>query len=82
MLFFLSCSINTHPIIPPHIQDEMYELQQHVQRIEELANQLLDAQKKEDASSIEEIMKNIESENTELQKQKQNIEKKLKYSNP
>lgn len=80
MLIFLSCFTNTHPSIPPKIESNIFAMQQHVQRIEDLSNQLLVAQQNQDAAAIEIIMKKIDDENILLQKQKESFQKYLKVT--
>ena len=80
MLFFLACFTNTHPSVPPQMESNIYEMQQHVQRVEELSNQLLVAQKNQDTAAIEIIVKELDNENILLQKQKESFQEHLKVS--
>lgn len=78
MLFFLACFANTHPSVPPQMETKIYELQQHVQRIEDLSNQLLSAQQQQDFKTIESIMNELNQENTLLQEKKKRFQQSLK----
>lgn len=78
MLFFLACFTNTHPSVPPQMETKIYELQQHVQRIEDLSNQLLSAQQQQDFKTIESIMNELNKENTLLQEKKKRFQQSLK----
>ena len=78
MLFFLACFTNTHPSVPPQLESYIAELQQHVQRIEDLSNQLLSAQQQQDTKTIESIIKELDKENTFLQEKKKHFQKSLK----
>ena len=80
MLFFLACFTNTHPSIPPQLENNISTLQQHVQRIEDLSNQLLLAQQKQDIATIQSILKELDSENQLLQKQKESLQQGLKVT--
>lgn len=80
MLFFLACFTNTHPSVPPQMESNIYEMQQHVQRVEDLSNQLLVAQKNQDTAAIEIIVKELDNENILLQKQKESFQEHLKVS--
>ena len=78
MLFFLACFTNTHPSVPPKMETKIYELQQHVQRIEDLSNQLLSAQQQQDFKAIKSIMNELNQENTLLQEKKKRFQQSLK----
>ena len=80
MLFFLACFTNTHPSIPPHIEDNIYKIQQHVQRVEDLSNQLLLAQEKKDTDAVQSIVQELDNENTLLQKQRSIFQENLKVN--
>ena len=80
MLFFLACFINTHPSVPPQMETELSELQHHVQRIEDLSNQLLSAQQQQQLKAIESIMKELDQENTLLQEKKKRFLQSLKVN--
>ena len=60
------------------MQSNIDGLQQHVQRIEDLSNQLLSAQQQKDTKAIESIIKELEKENTFLQEKKQRFIQSLK----
>lgn len=78
MLFFLACYINTHPSIPSHMEENIFQVQQHVQRIEDLSNQLLIAQQNQDREAMESLIDQLIQENTLLQEQKNLFEQSLK----
>ncbi|MAA79230.1 MAG: hypothetical protein CL916_08210 [Deltaproteobacteria bacterium] len=80
MLFFLACFTNTHPSIPSQMENNIYQIQQHVQRIEDLSNQLLVAQQKQDPTSIQSIVQKLDNENILLQKQRNIFQTSLKVS--
>ena len=78
MLFFLACFTNTHPSVPPQMETTIYELQQHVQRIEDLSNQLLSAQQQQDFKVIKSIMNELDQENALLQEKNKRFQQSLK----
>lgn len=80
MLFFLACFTNTHPSTPPQLEKYIYEMQQHVQRIEDLSNQLLSAQQKQDTVAVQKIIMELNHENKLLQNQKDLFQNSLKVS--
>lgn len=80
MLFFLACFTNTHPSTPPQLENNISNLQQHVQRIEDLSNQLLLAQQKQDIATIQSILKELDRENQLLQKEKKSLQQGLKVT--
>ena len=60
------------------METKIYELQQHVQRIEDLSNQLLSAQQQQDFKAIKSIMNELNQENTLLQEKKKRFQQSLK----
>ena len=78
MLYVLACFTNTHPSIPTQLERDISEIQHRVQRIEDLSNQLIVAQKKQDKAAMQVIVKELDDENIRLQKQKSTFQESLK----
>ena len=58
------------------METDIYELQQHVQRIEDLSNQLLSL--RQDSKEAESLIKELDQENAMLQEKKKRLQENLK----
>ena len=78
MLFLLSCSISATPQSNQLIQEDMQSLNHHLQSIELLSNQLLEAEKKQDTKTIIQLQNQLEEENNAVQLQKKQLMEHLR----
>ena len=78
MLFFFSCTISSTPQTNPTIESDLQGMNHHLQSIELLSNQLLEAEEQQNTEKAKNLYQKIQEENNALQRQKQLLMEHLK----